>query len=142
MMKTLFPILILIFLLYVGVLMSVIADLISGVRKARLRGEARTSAALRRTIDKLVRYYNALFAMTIIDAMQMAAVVYLRCVESVEILAVFPIFTLIGAVSEALIELKSIYEKAEQKEKKEYREVAEVLKKLLEHESISKILKP
>lgn len=141
-MKTLFPILILIFLLYVGVLLSVIADLVSGVRRAKMRGEARTSAALRRTIDKLVRYYNALFAMTVIDVMQMAAVIYLRYVESVEILPVLPLFTLIGAVGEALIELKSIYEKAEQKEKKEYREAADILKKLLEHESISKILKP
>lgn len=141
-MKTLFPILILIFLLYVGVLLSVIADLVSGVRKAKMRGEARTSAALRRTIDKLVRYYNALFAMTVIDVMQMAAVIYLRYVESVEILPVLPLFTLIGAVGEALIELKSIYEKAEQKEKKEYREAADILKKLLEHESISNLLKP
>lgn len=141
-MKTLFPILILIFLLYVGVLLSVIADLVSGVRRAKMRGEARTSAALRRTIDKLVRYYNALFAMTVIDVMQMAAVIYLRYVESVEILPVLPLFTLIGAVGEALIELKSIYEKAEQKEKKEYREAADILKKLLEHESISNLLKP
>lgn len=141
-MKTLFPILILIFLLYVGVLLSVIADLVSGVRKAKMRGEARTSAALRRTIDKLVRYYNALFAMTVIDVMQMAAVIYLRYVESVEILPVLPLFTLIGAVGEALIELKSIYEKAEQKEKKEYREAADILKKLLEYESISNLLKP
>lgn len=141
-MKTLFPILILIFLLYVGVLLSVIADLVSGVRRAKMRGEARTSAALRRTIDKLVRYYNALFAMTVIDVMQMAAVIYLRYVESVEILPVMPLFTLIGAVGEALIELKSIYEKAEQKEKKEYREAADILKKLLEHESISNLLKP
>lgn len=142
MMKTLFPILILTFLLYVGVLLAVFADLVSGVRKARLRGEARTSAALRRTVDKLVRYYNALFAMTVIDAMQMAAVVYLRYFEEISLLPVFPVFTLIGAVGEALIELKSIYEKAEQKEKKEYRDAADILKKLLEHESISKILKP
>lgn len=141
-MKTLFPILILTFLLYVGVLLAVFADLVSGVRKARQRGEARTSAALRRTVDKLVRYYNALFAMTVIDAMQMAAVVYLRYFEEISLLPVFPVFTLIGAVGEALIELKSIYEKAEQKEKKEYRDAADILKKLLEHESISKILKP
>lgn len=143
-MKTLFPVLVLIISLYIGVLLSVLADLISGVRKARQRGESRTSAALRRTIDKLVRYYNALFAMTVIDAMQMAAVVYLRFVESVTLLPVIPLFTLIGAVGEALIELKSIYEKAEQKEQKEYRDAVETIKKLLEHnsfESLKQIIK-
>ena len=143
-MKTLFPVLVLIIFLYIGVLLSVLADLISGVRKARQRGESRTSAALRRTIDKLVRYYNALFAMTVIDAMQMAAVVYLRFVESVTLLPVIPLFTLIGAVGEALIELKSIYEKAEQKEQKEYRDAVETIKKLLEHnsfESLKQIIK-
>lgn len=143
-MKTLFPVLVLIICLYIGVLLSVLADLISGVRKARQRGESRTSAALRRTIDKLVRYYNALFAMTVIDAMQMAAVVYLRFVESVTLLPVIPLFTLIGAVGEALIELKSIYEKAEQKEQKEYRDAVETIKKLLEHnsfESLKQIIK-
>lgn len=143
-MKTLFPVLVLIISLYIGVLLSVLADLISGVRKARQRGESRTSAALRRTIDKLVRYYNALFAMTVIDAMQIAAVVYLRFVESVTLLPVIPLFTLIGAVGEALIELKSIYEKAEQKEQKEYRDAVETIKKLLEHnsfESLKQIIK-
>ncbi|MCH5215337.1 MAG: hypothetical protein J1F10_00235 [Muribaculaceae bacterium] len=143
-MKTLFPVLVLIISLYIGVLLSVLADLISGVRKARQKGESRTSAALRRTIDKLVRYYNALFAMTVIDAMQIAAVVYLRFVESVTLLPVIPLFTLIGAVGEALIELKSIYEKAEQKEQKEYRDAVETIKKLLEHnsfESLKQIIK-
>lgn len=131
-MKTLFPILVLVFSLYVGVLLAVIADLIAGVRKARKRGEARTSAAFRRTIDKLVRYYNALFALSVVDAMQIAALIYLRIYENISIVPLFPFFSLAGAVGIALIELKSIYEKAEQKEQKQYREAAELIRKIIE----------
>ena len=73
----LMPVLMLMLGEYVMVLLAVIADLVSGLRKARMRGEARRSKALRRTVDKLCRYYNALFALSVIDAMQMAAVAYL-----------------------------------------------------------------
>ena len=62
---------------YVLVLLAVLADLISGVRKAKKRGEATRSKALRRTVDKIARYYNVLFALTVIDAMQIAGVEYL-----------------------------------------------------------------
>ena len=62
---------------YLLVLLSVIADLISGLRKAKRRGEARRSKALRRTVDKLCRYYNALFALSVIDAMQIISLLYL-----------------------------------------------------------------
>ena len=68
----LMPVLMLMLGEYVMVLLAVIADLVSGLRKARMRGEARRSKALRRTVDKLCRYYNALFALSVIDAMQIA----------------------------------------------------------------------
>ena len=55
---------------YVLVLCAVVADLASGLRKARRRGEARRSKALRRTVEKLATYYNVLAALTVIDAMQ------------------------------------------------------------------------
>lgn len=131
-MKILFSSVLLIFILYVLVLCAVLCDLVCGVRKARLRGEARTSCALRRTVDKLARYYNALFALTIIDAMQLFAVVYLRFCEEISSIPIFPLFTLIGAVGIALIELKSIYEKAEQKEQAEYREAIAMLRKIMD----------
>ena len=54
---------VLMFLEYLLVLIAVLADLVSGVRKAKQMGLARRSKAFRRTIDKLARYYNALFAL-------------------------------------------------------------------------------
>lgn len=115
---------------YILVLLSVSADLFSGLRKARKRGEARRSKALRLTIDKLCRYYNALFALTVIDIMQIAAVEYLRiaCCFSIPL---FPLFTLIGSIGIAIIEVKSIFEKAEDKERADAEYAARTLLKCL-----------
>ena len=118
---------------YVFILLSVIADLISGVRKARKRGEARRSAAFRRTVDKVSRYYNAMFALTVIDVMLITALLYLRITEDIYIIPLFPVFTCLGALGIALIEVKSIYEKAEEKEQDDAEKVARLLLKHLQH---------
>ncbi len=115
---------------YVLVLLAVLADLASGLRKAKRRGEARRSKALRRTVDKVCRYYNALFALSVIDAMQIGAVAYLRFMGEAE-LPMLPVLTLFGAICEALIEVKSIYEKASEKEQAEADEAARTLARLL-----------
>ena len=124
------PVLILMLGEYVMVLFAVVADLVSGLRKAKLRGEARRSKALRRTVDKLCRYYNALFAMSVIDVMQMAAVAYMSVVGAAR-LPMLPVFTLFGAICIAIIEVKSIYEKASDKEKSDAEEAAHKLLRLV-----------
>lgn len=128
---------------YVLVLLAVAADLWSGVRKARQRGEARRSKALRLTIDKLCRYYNALFALTVIDVMQMAAVEYLRVTYGYP-LPLFPLLTLIGAVGIAIIEVRSIHEKAEEKHQAEaeaaVRTLADCLSRLADRGVVDKIV--
>ncbi|MGN1245098.1 MAG: hypothetical protein ACI4UN_00550 [Muribaculaceae bacterium] len=126
----LMPVLLLMLGEYVMVLLAVIADLVSGLRKARARGEARRSKALRRTVDKLCRYYNALFALSVIDLMQMAAVAYLRLTGVAE-LPMLPAFTLLGAICIAIIEVKSIYEKASEKEQAEADEAARTLLRII-----------
>ena len=128
---------------YVLVLLAVAADLWSGVRKARQRGEARRSKALRLTIDKLCRYYNALFALTVIDVMQIAAVEYLRVACGYP-LPLFPLLTLIGAVGIAIIEVRSIHEKAEEKHQAEteaaVRALANCLSRLADKGVMEKIV--
>ena len=52
---------------YMGVLLLIGADLWSGVRKAKIRGEVRSSYMYKKTVDKIARYYNALLALTIVD---------------------------------------------------------------------------
>ncbi|MDD7405612.1 MAG: hypothetical protein PUG32_06995, partial [Bacteroidales bacterium] len=85
--------------------------------------------------------YNALFALSIVDAMQLLAIAYLRAVESLDVLPLFPLFTLLGAIGIALIELKSIFEKAEVKEQQQYRDAAEAIIKLLrDHDVITNLI--
>ena len=101
--------------LYFLVIIAIIADLWSGVRKAKINGVSRSSYGYRRTVDKIARYYNVLMALTVVDAMQMSSIWYLDTYYSYSKLPMFPFITLIGAIGICLIEIKSIYEKAEDK---------------------------
>lgn len=107
---------------YILVLFAIAADLWSGLRKAKERGEARTSYGLRKTVDKLSRYYNFMFAFTVMDLMQMLAAWYLTTCYEITI-PMFPAITLLGSLSLGAIELKSIYEKSDTKTRKDYNEV-------------------
>jgi phage-related holin len=100
--------------LYCIVLFAIIADLISGVRKAKKRGDARTSTGYKKTVDKITRYYNMLFVVSLIDV-----ILVVSQVHSLFHIPVLPYFTAVGALALCLIELKSIYESAEDKLKKE-----------------------
>ena len=115
-----------IFGLYLLVLLAIISDLVSGVRKAKQRGEARTSYGLKRTIDKLSRYYNGLFAITIVDLMQMIGVWYLDGYYEFHI-PLLPLLTFVGAIFIGFIEVKSIYEKADDKVKNQSQQVLEMM---------------
>ncbi len=135
--KTIFILLGIVVVEYVGVLLAIVADLWSGWRKAGKRGERRTSRALRRTIDKMARYFNALISLTLIDVMVIAGVYYLRNTQLWEI-PVIPIFTFIGSISLALIEVKSICEKSENKG--DLAEMSRLAKLLMEEPSVRRLI--
>ena len=130
--------LLLIIIEYTGVLLAIIADLASGLRKARAKRIPRTSRALRRTVDKIARYFNALFALTILDGMIIAGIVYLRTTD-VATFPIIPIFSMLGAIALTIIEIKSICEKTE--EKGDLSQAANTIKELLESPSFKTIIK-
>lgn len=109
------PVLLLLAIEYAGVFLAVISDLASGLHKAKARGEKCTSWGLRRTVDKISRYYIALFAVTLVDVMAMAAASALPDDFPVT-LPIFPFLTTVSSISLALIEVKSICERSEDKE--------------------------
>lgn len=100
--------------IYLMVLLAILADLWSGVRKAKKNGIARSSYGFKRTIDKIARYYNVMLALSVIDAMQMGSLWYLEKYYNYH-WPIFSVVTLVGAIGICLIEIKSIYEKAEDK---------------------------
>lgn len=124
---------------YFLVLAAAAADLASGLRKARRRGETTRSRALRRTVDKLARYYNVLIVLTVVDAMQITAAVFLRTVESYDVPTI-PIFTLIGSLGMAFIEVKSIFEKGDDKEKQQLAELVSLLESIADNDRLKRIL--
>ncbi|HAY3553735.1 TPA: hypothetical protein JSQ58_000352 [Elizabethkingia meningoseptica] len=104
------------FSLNVEVFLIVMADLWSGLRKAKKNRVVRSSYGLRRTVDKLGRYYNIMFPLLVLDAMQITAIWYLEEFYGYKI-PLFPFISLIGAIGLSIIEIKSIYEKAEDKQR-------------------------
>ena len=124
---------------YFLVLAAAAADLASGLSRARRRGETTRSRALRRTVDKLARYYNVLIVLTVVDAMQITAAVFLRTVESYDVPTI-PIFTLIGSLGMAFIEVKSIFEKGDDKEKQQLAELVSLLETIADNDRLKRII--
>lgn len=104
------------FTMYILILIMIFVDFWSGIRKAKKNNILRSSYGFRRTVEKIKEYYNAMIALTIIDAMQVTAIWYLETYYKYEI-PMFPFVTLVGAIGLSMIELKSIYEKAEDKQR-------------------------
>lgn len=104
------------FAMYILILIMIFVDFWSGIRKAKKSNIVRSSYGFRRTVEKIKEYYNAMIALTIIDAMQVTAIWYLETYYKYEI-PMFPFVTLVGAIGLSIIEVKSIYEKAEDKQR-------------------------
>ena len=120
------------FALYILVFFMIGADFWSGIRKAKKNGIVRSSYGFRRTVEKIKEYYNAMIALTIIDAMQVTALWYLETYYKYEI-PMFPFVTLVGAIGLSIIEIKSIYEKAEDKQR--FHEAGALLSSIAKHKT-------
>ena len=102
-------------------------DLVSGVRKAIRRGELSSSYGYKRTISKIVKYYSALFAISIIDVLQVFTIWHLNTYSEYD-LPLVPIFTIIASLGICFVEFKSIVEPIEAKDRAKMQEVAKLAK--------------
>lgn len=125
---------------YIFVFLSVCLDLWAGTRKAKMRGEYRSSFKLRQTVEKICRYYNMMFLITAIDCIQMFAIYLLHEQGSISIMPVFPLFTCIASLFVGFIELKSVWEKSEDKEKAKITEAAKFLLKIAQSDDQKELL--
>lgn len=115
-------------------LIFIALDYWSGIRKARKRNDPIRSDKMKRTVDKVVRYYNAILAMVVLDIIQISAFLFLHVYNGWSAYT-FPLFTLIAVLFVAAIEIKSIIEPADAKESRELKEVTELAKAIAEHKS-------
>lgn len=107
-------------IMWLLVAIAISIDLISGWKKAKERGEARTSYGLRRTVTKTVLYYALMIFAFMFDCIGMFF--YDQ-----------PCVTLVAAAFLIFIEAKSIFEKAHDKDKRKLNKSLEDLSLLLEH---------
>jgi hypothetical protein len=129
-LKRIFPQIVMLAIMYFLVFIAICLDLWAGIRKAKIRGEFRSSFGLRKTVEKIGKYYNMIFVLTVIDAMQMLAIGYINPQVNGHI-PIIPIFTFVGSIFVGFIELKSVYEKAEDKEKAEITQTAKIVGKVI-----------
>lgn len=113
-------------------LLLIFLDFWAGIRKARARKERIRSDKMKRTVQKVARYYNAILAMVLMDAVQIAGFVFLHIFNNWTLFT-FPLFTLIAVLFIAAIEIKSICEPASEKERREVADVAELAKQIAAH---------
>lgn len=113
-------------------LLLIFLDFWAGIRKARARKERIRSDKMKRTVQKVARYYNAILAMVLMDAVQIAGFVFLHIFNHWTLFT-FPLFTLISVLFIAAIEIKSICEPASEKERREVADVAELAKQIAAH---------
>lgn len=133
------PQLIILTIVYLLVLFVIFLDLWAGIRKARHRGEYRSSYGYRKTVEKIAKYFNLIFVVTAIDAVQMLTVWQINEQMSSR-LPLLPILTVLGAMFIGFIELKSIYEKSEDKEKAKIADAAAVLGSALKNRETQSIV--
>ena len=103
---------------YIVALGLIFADLWAGVRKAKQRGEYRTSEGLKKTVGKINKYFAMHFALTLVDAMQIS-LFYVLYREYCYDIPLLPVFTFVSVLYEAYVEVQSITEPANIKEKKQ-----------------------
>lgn len=137
-LNNVYPQLVMLACIYALVLFVIFLDLWAGIRKARQRGEFRSSFGLRKTVEKVGKYFNMIFVITVIDGIQMLAITQLNA-QVTHQLPVIPFLTFIGAIFVGFIELKSIYEKAGDKEKAKINEAAKLAGQIMADRSTQEI---
>ena len=116
-----------ILLFYVAALGFIFTDLWTGVRKAKKRGEFRTSEGYKKTVEKINKYFAMHFAMTV-----QISLLYLLYREYSYDIPMLPLFTFLSICYEAFVEISSITEPADIKEKKQQDDFKRLLKQALE----------
>jgi hypothetical protein len=111
----------------VAVVIAIMLDLASGLRKAKLMGEARSSYAYERTTTKLMRNGSVVLIMAMIDLMLFFG--HLWEIIGLNVLSNVPVVTFIASAWMCFVQAVSIREKAEDKAE---RKSAATLKQLAE----------
>ena len=120
------------------VVLAMTVDLVSGLIKAKQRGEIRSSYGLKRTLNKFVLYEGGMLIAAGIDLLihlsHLLQLFPLKAIEGV------PVITLVVGIYLLIVEALSVREKADQKVRDDMRKAKELLEKVITKEDIADIL--
>ena len=121
------------------VILSMILDLISGLYKARQRGELRSSYGLSRTVSKFILYSGSVIIALMIDVMihysRLFVLMHLQPIVGV------PFVTCLMSIFLCVIEFMSIRERAEDKERKNMNRAIHTLVEAIGKDNLRAILR-
>ena len=121
-----------------AVIISSMLDLASGLRKAKLMGEARSSYAYERTTTKLMRNGSVVLIMAMIDLMLFFG--HLWEIIGLTMLSNVPVITFIASAWMCFVQAESIREKAEDKAERKSAATLKQLAEVLTTEQIQALL--
>lgn len=142
-MKTIFDgignMLIIALVAMIVVLIAMIVDLISGLRKAKVRGEYRSSEALKRTFTKFITYEGGMIIALCFDILiHMSRLVQLF---GLDVIYGVPVISCLVGAFLCVVEFISVREKAEQKTKKQMDDAAKLLNTMLQNDNLKDVLR-
>lgn len=121
------------------VFIAMMVDLASGLRKAKIRGELRSSQALKRTFTKFITYEGGMVIALCFDILiHMSRLPQLFGLEAIAGIPV--IMCLVGAFL-CVVEFISVREKADQKTRKQMSDAAELLNSLLANDNLKEMFR-
>jgi len=121
------------------VLLAMAIDLASGLYKAKVRGEIRSSWGLKRTLSKFIAYEGGMLIAAGVDLlMHLSRLMHLFGLEAIYGV---PVVTCLVGVFLLIVEFVSIREKADKKTQKDLAGAAELVEKLLSSESLKELFR-
>ena len=119
----------------VMVMVAMAVDLVSGVRKAKQRGEARTSYGFSRTLTKFLIYEGILLISQCIDVL-----LHFGLHRFIETPYDIPVVVILMGIVLCGVELWSVYEKAEDKQRRRAGQIVAAGATLLDKEALAGLL--
>lgn len=121
------------------VFIAMMVDLASGLRKAKIRGELRSSQALKRTFTKFITYEGGLVIALCFDILIHMS--RLPQLFGLEVIAGIPVIMCLVGAFLCVVEFISVREKADQKTRKQMSDAAELLNSLLANDNLKEMFR-
>lgn len=119
----------------IAVVVAMTVDGVSGWRKAKLRGEARTSYGFSRTLTKFLIYEGILLIGVCIDTM-----IHFAWAMFMDGAYYVPLMSIALGIVLCMVEIWSVREKADRKQRKRMEEAAAALAAILDRETVLSLL--